>query len=661
MSIEITIIYSPDSVQISQPSFIFPEEGGTLGRAASNFWVLEDPNKYMSSVHAKISCEAGQYFLTDLSTNGTFINGASEPVGNGNQVVLNEGDHFTISDYEFVAKLSNSMSANMPFAAPENNDPFADFSAGAQSNVNNDFASVDPFKDDASDPFKNDLDDPFAFNNTPSNNDPFAQVSLGNTVDSIAPSIQSEAQTDPLALLDKVDVANNDPFSMASVGSDPFADVGATATNNLSDSVSDNRVMNESVQWPTASPEKSLIPDDWDDWDDDLLGSDPAPANTFQPSSIPEPVINQPQVSPASATPQTFASTLDSFNAVNGAEQVDDLMVEQPAIVNDPFAQPAQTSAFSQTQTIPDDPFTEQVEVELSPFQPTHDPVADTGPVASVASASMVGATATLAEPKQHNTHSEQAYQQLTVKNQQLELQNQQLRTEVEALKQQLLVAQQPAQPSTTPAMSASGDLNRVVDAMGLAKWNLDDAKKIQINDTVGLLMRETMQGMMQVLKFRKKIKEEFRINVTTIQSVENNPLKFSANIDDALENMFIKENNAYKAPVDAVKEGFQGIAEHQVAVVAGMQAAFRGLIERFDPNHLESRFEKYKSTSLLSLGSKTKRWNAYKEYHKGLVDNLDDSFQHLFGYDFVQAYEEQMQSLITARVTANNDEQTSN
>ena len=198
---------------------------------------------------------------------------------------------------------------------------------------------------------------------------------------------------------------------------------------------------------------------------------------------------------------------------------------------------------------------------------------------------------------------------------------------------------------------------------MGLAKWKLEDEKVAQINETVGHLMRETMQGMMRVLKFRKKIKEEFRINVTTIQSIENNPLKFSANIDDAMENMFIKENNAYKAPVDAVKEGFQGIAEHQVAVIAGMQAAFRGMIDRFEPNNLENRFEKYKSSSLLSLGQKGKRWNDYKQYHQGLVENLDDSFQHLFGYDFVQAYEEQMQRLISARLApnANNDDEPTN
>ena len=36
-------------------------------------------------------------------------------------------------------------------------------------------------------------------------------------------------------------------------------------------------------------------------------------------------------------------------------------------------------------------------------------------------------------------------------------------------------------------------------------------------------------------------------MNMTTIQSVENNPLKFSPNIDDVLEKMFILHNKAYK------------------------------------------------------------------------------------------------------------------
>ncbi len=555
MPIEITIIKSPSTVNVAQTSLTFPDAGGTLGRGSDNLWALDDPNKYMSTVHAKIACIAQQYFLTDLSTNGTFINGSAEPIGNGNQVSLSDGDHFSISDYEFIAKIANDTTSDNLFQDSNNSDPFADFDTPLPEN---DFLSQ-----------------------SPSNNDPFASgISQNSAVSNPLSAFETE-QIDPLELLDNAQAAS-DPFSQPISDLDTFTSANSSHeavipdnfTATTSTTIESNSAATDSISWPNANQEAGLIPDDWDD--DDLLGD-------FSPA--------------AASTASAFAQT-------------------QPA------AQPKiQPQALSQAQAV----------------EAVHQPALQT--------------SASQAEGQ----YSAEKYIAL-------ELQNQKLQLEVIQLKQQLAQAQS-AQISANVNNQVDGETRSVVNAMGLEKWNLDDKKVSQINDTVGLLMRETMQGMMRVLKFRKKIKEEFRINVTTIQSIENNPLKFSANIDDAMENMFIKENNAYKAPVDAVKEGFQGIAEHQVAVIAGMQAAFRGMIERFDPNNLESRFEKYKSSSLLSLGQKSKRWNAYKQYHQGLIDNLDDSFQHLFGYDFVQAYEDQMQRLISARLNQNdnNDDKPTN
>ncbi len=575
MPIEITIINSPSNANVAQASHTFPDAGGTLGRGSDNLWVLDDPNKYMSSVHAKIACIAEQYFLTDLSTNGTFVNGASEPVGNGNQVALSDGDRFMISDYEFVANIASATNSLDAFQG--NTDPFADLNDPLPAAAQDDFGSQ-PF----------------------SNNDPFASgINETNSASNPLSSFDDE-QIDPLALLDNAQ-PTNDPFAQPTNSLDSFSSNNSGQESGIADNftaatsttIESNNVANDSISWPSANQEAGFIPDDWDD-DDLMSDSSPSVASPFA-TPIPQ---TQPQVQ---APPKAQQQAAIQPMANNGAAPV-------------PFEQPSRQSTDGQ--------FT----------QSTHSP-----------------------SEKSESQFTDAQYQAL-------ELQNQQLQKEVAQLKQQLSQAQT-SQASAHVNTSNSTETQSVVNAMGLAKWKLEDEKVAQINETVGHLMRETMQGMMRVLKFRKKIKEEFRINVTTIQSIENNPLKFSANIDDAMENMFIKENNAYKAPVDAVKEGFQGIAEHQVAVIAGMQAAFRGMIDRFEPNNLENRFEKYKSSSLLSLGQKGKRWNDYKQYHQGLVENLDDSFQHLFGYDFVQAYEEQMQRLISARLApnANNDDEPTN
>lgn len=585
MAIEITIINSPSNVDVGKSSHTFPEAGGTLGRGSNNLWVLDDPNKYMSSVHAKIACVAEQYFLTDLSTNGTFLNGAAEPIGNGNQVGLNDGDRFTISDYEFIANIPNEMANADIFQSATNtnssSDPFADFSGF--SDISAPTAGQDDFFSQTSsgnDPFSSASSDPFA-----------SGIQQSSSINNPLSAFDAE-QIDPLELLDSAQSAS-DPFaqpinSLDSFSADAFSTESITADNftaATSTSIESNNAATDAISWPKANQEAGLIPDDWDD--DDLLADFPPAMAPISGASSPfETPISAPIPAPTPvAAPQAFAA---------------------PIVTAKPVAAPElQTNAL-------------------------HEPT----PVAT-------------------SQHSAVAYAALELKNQQLQL-------EVAQLKQQLLQVQSVSGVPSSPA-SGSTETQTVVNSMGLGKWNLDDKKVAEINDTVGLLMRETMQGMMRVLKFRKKIKEEFRINVTTIQSVENNPLKFSANIDDAMENMFIKENNAYKTPVAAVREGFQGIAEHQVAVIAGMQAAFRGMIERFDPSNLESRFEKYKSSSLLSLGQKSKRWSAYKEYHQGLVENLDDSFQHLFGYDFVQAYEDQMQRLISARLSPNDTNNDSN
>jgi len=497
MAIEISVIKSPEHVQLSKVCQVFTEQGGTIGRGEGNTWVIEDPDRFISTTHSRIVFENGQYYLSDLSTNGTFINGSSEPIGNGNRVLLKDGDRFSLSDYEFSVNLQGN--SNGGFAGGD--DPFG----GAA------FANPEPFANqdyaDAHDPFS-DYADPFAGSGpvSPAYADPL-------------PVVEPE-ETDPLAALDKANHRERH---------NPFLDPEPMPSQ------ADNAdPMQQAVAWP------SVIPEDWDDEGNRSAAPEPAPA-----------------VIPAAPVPgEDVAQQRGVLEKLQRSEQ----------------------------------------------------------------------------------------------RREELEDENSRLLSEIMQLKQKLKNMRDkpfPAKPARGGARQIDTSL---LEAMGLGERELSDARKAEISATVGLLMRESIAGLMQALGFRKKIKEEFRINVTTIQPVENNPLKFSANIEDALENMFVKDNKAYMKPLDAVREGFQGISEHQIAVLAGIQAAFRGMIERLDPEALEKRFEKYRKTGVIKVGQKGKNWESYKEFHQDLVNNLDNSFQYLFGYDFVQAYEEQLQRLVAAR-----------
>lgn len=85
----------------------FDSQGGTIGRSAQSVFHLDDHNKYLSATHALITCYNGEYYLNDISTNGTFINGKralkSQPT------VLQEGDSISMGRYEFSAGFENEV------------------------------------------------------------------------------------------------------------------------------------------------------------------------------------------------------------------------------------------------------------------------------------------------------------------------------------------------------------------------------------------------------------------------------------------------------------------------------------------------------------------------------------------------------------------------
>ncbi|MCG8316045.1 MAG: type VI secretion system-associated FHA domain protein TagH [Pseudomonadales bacterium] len=83
----------------------FQSVGGVIGRGSSCDWVIPDQKRHLSGEHAVISCEEGTYNITDVSTNGVFINGSEQALGRNVTVVLNEADRLSMGNIDFVVRL----------------------------------------------------------------------------------------------------------------------------------------------------------------------------------------------------------------------------------------------------------------------------------------------------------------------------------------------------------------------------------------------------------------------------------------------------------------------------------------------------------------------------------------------------------------------------
>jgi predicted component of type VI protein secretion system len=194
------------------------------------------------------------------------------------------------------------------------------------------------------------------------------------------------------------------------------------------------------------------------------------------------------------------------------------------------------------------------------------------------------------------------------------------------------------------PGSGASAGLTGAGTAAGAAT-----AANAATDPLAGLdpLVRLAVQGLVAVLRSRTEVKNSFRLPTTSIKPVENNPLKFSQNVEDALYNLFVKRNPGYLGPVEAFQEGFDDVTFHQTAVLAGIRAAFNAMLAKLHPQKLEEIYErKLKRTAMLGIGNKAKYWEMYRTQFEEIDRDREAHFQLLFGEEFALAYNEHLQKL---------------
>jgi type VI secretion system FHA domain protein len=136
-------------------------------------------------------------------------------------------------------------------------------------------------------------------------------------------------------------------------------------------------------------------------------------------------------------------------------------------------------------------------------------------------------------------------------------------------------------------------------------------------------------------------------MRMTQFRPTDNNPLKFSANVDDALHNLLVKRNAAYLGAVESFKDAFEDLRNHQIAMLSGMRTAFETMLTEFDPDRLQEQFDRQlKRASLFGGPAKLRYWELFRERQAELVRDPEKAFRKLFGEVFAQAYEEQLQRL---------------
>ncbi|MFY1665667.1 type VI secretion system-associated FHA domain protein TagH [Pseudomonas sp. Pseu.R1] len=186
------------------------------------------------------------------------------------------------------------------------------------------------------------------------------------------------------------------------------------------------------------------------------------------------------------------------------------------------------------------------------------------------------------------------------------------------------------------------GDLLKAfLRGAGLDQLRLDPAQVEAQMEAVGRSYRLMVEGLIDVLRARSSLKGEFRMQQTLIRPVENNPLKFAPNADEALLLLLRHGNQAFMPPDQAIADSFDDLRAHQLAVMAGVEAAIKALLKRFEPSELEARMGKPGTLSTLFGSRQAQHWQQFTELYAQISHEAEEDFQVLFGREFSRAYEE--------------------
>jgi type VI secretion system protein len=159
-----------------------------------------------------------------------------------------------------------------------------------------------------------------------------------------------------------------------------------------------------------------------------------------------------------------------------------------------------------------------------------------------------------------------------------------------------------------------------------------------------GQMLRESVLGLMDALKGRSDLKSRLRLSQTTIQPGENNPLKFSASVDEAVLKLLDPHGSRYLGPIEAIRESFADIRAHQVALVGAIQAAVDELMKRIEPGELQERFDRgLKRGPLLGATNKMKYWDLYTEFYQVLNQRSEQGLPTLFSEELARTYAERV------------------
>lgn len=162
-----------------------------------------------------------------------------------------------------------------------------------------------------------------------------------------------------------------------------------------------------------------------------------------------------------------------------------------------------------------------------------------------------------------------------------------------------------------------------------------------ELAEQLGQLMRLVTENMKQLLEARQIAKRLARSsNQTTVQALNNNPLKFAPSAEEALRIMFGPQTRSYLDARRALAQGFDDLKGHQVRTFSAMQQALRLMLGEFDPDVIENTTGGDRGLAAMVGSRKARLWDIYVARWQTRTQSHADGMLNAFMDYFAECYD---------------------
>jgi type VI secretion system protein ImpI len=202
-----------------------------------------------------------------------------------------------------------------------------------------------------------------------------------------------------------------------------------------------------------------------------------------------------------------------------------------------------------------------------------------------------------------------------------------------------------PAAPEFgSPAFAAAAPeafVRQLARAAGLPEDVLAQKDPAELAQQVGAVLRLVAENLMQLLNARRQAKRLARSSShTTVQAVDNNPLKFCPSAADALRIMFGPTSRSYLDAHHAIGQGFEDLKAHQIKTYAAMQQAITMLMADLDPQAIDKDADESRGIASFLVSRKARLWDAYAAQWEAKIGRTGGGLIEAFMSYFAEAYD---------------------